>query len=539
MGQGIHHKSGLEEVPKQTGQDRSGRQVWSKVDNGQTKRNKEQLEHDGVEQEEQDRSGGLWEQLQWEVEAAEVHGTEDKLVRQLVDELSNQQGGPVVSVGLGLSNLEQLSGVDGSGLDLVDQWGGNDNGEEGRKHGVLQTDNRIFDGPEGEPNKQTSRHHQHHLGHHVLRRSVELDTGSSDHIHQLGPVRNSKGVVQLLVVSHGHTVFGLDGLQERNFLGGGLELFRGLPNVKPVLLDRGSGTGTDGFQDVLGRILMSLTLSGTVSLKVTQDVSGVLTNVTKVHGLPTFSQQQQTIKGFKQSSRRLVDDVQILLLDIPGGSLESGIQRLTVDQEITSDGTEIDSLRQDVQQRGLTSTRLTHQSSQSTRLDVTLNVVQQLSGSSLVWNDIVDVLPDKSTSGTQVCEHVVHIIGSGGSVELVQLVLLFQPVGTSFRVVFGSLQFRVQDHIFLHDSSTSLEVQLVAATLDGSLVLSDESIDGNEEDQESNKEPQISPHVAVMVAELDPHIVVTRNRGLANLRTDKGTDLIRSRHGFVTRTTWN
>ncbi|KAH3663726.1 hypothetical protein OGAPHI_005128 [Ogataea philodendri] len=232
------------------------------------------------------QSGTRWlvVELNREVPADEVNGTKCDRVWNLNKHLGKQQTGPVESVGLGLSDLEELSRFDSSFLDLVCQWCTNHKGHETGKHDVLHTNVGVLDVPERETNQQTSQQHEHELGHHVVQVPIELEPGSSQNVSEL------------------HSVW--DGVTR--FSGLGVERTV-LPDLEPILLDSSSSTSTNDLQNVLSRVLAVVTLSSSIRLKVVKHDTRTWSNVSEINGLTTSLQQKQSVKLFKQSGRRLMN----------------------------------------------------------------------------------------------------------------------------------------------------------------------------------------------------------------------------------------
>lgn len=90
--------------------------------------------------------------------------------------------------------------------------------------------------------------------------------------------------------------------------------------------------------------------------------------------------------------------MKILLLDITGFSLERDISLSTIDEHFTSDDTHSNSGSQDIEQGGFPSTRDTHEGGQSTRLDPTVDVIQNSSFFLFDLDVIDDVLPTENGS---------------------------------------------------------------------------------------------------------------------------------------------
>ncbi len=131
-------------------------------------------------------------ELDGEVPDDKVDGGIDQGVWNFHKQLREQQGGPVEGAGLGFSNLEQLAGLDCSGLDLVDQGGSDDCSHEVGKHGVLHSDGCVFDFPKGETVHEAAEHHKQQLGQEVVDIAVELGPSAAENEAELSVVGGSE-----------------------------------------------------------------------------------------------------------------------------------------------------------------------------------------------------------------------------------------------------------------------------------------------------------------------------------------------------------
>lgn len=88
----------------------------------------------------------------------------------------------------------------------------------------------------------------------------------------------------------------------------------------------------------------------------------------------------------------------ILLLAVPGGSLERDRKGSTVELDFSSDDSLTLPSSQDIHQSRLSSTRRTHESGQSSSLAVSEDVVKELLILSVGFDCVVQVLPGESTA---------------------------------------------------------------------------------------------------------------------------------------------
>ena len=68
-----------------------------------------------------------------------------------------------------------------------------------------------------------------------------------------------------------------------------------------------AGSGIDDFKHIFGRILLIVTLAGTVALKVIEKCPGVLSNGPEVDGFSTFGKKKQSVEFLEQNGTRLMD----------------------------------------------------------------------------------------------------------------------------------------------------------------------------------------------------------------------------------------
>lgn len=202
--------------------------------------------------------------------------------------------------------------------------------------------------------------------------------------------------------------------------------------------------------------------------------------------------------------------MEILLLNVASLALEGSIPRVSVDQHITCDDTHRSTVGQAVEQSSLSSARNTHQRCQGTRLDPTINVIQNLPRLFLDLNLVADVSPVKHAS------------------------LLLDETGTF--LVGITLFTGASGNNWTTNSLANLSVVLVV-TPDGRLVTQAEQQDfalglllrnqlggnhvGEEEEQdESNQDANVAPFVGDVVRERRVDVVVAGNEILASNRTD-------------------
>lgn len=199
------------------------------------------------------------------------------------------------------------------------------------------------------------------------------------------------------------------------------------------------------------------------------------------------------------------DFVLTLLLNIASLSLEAGVQGLTIDEQITSDNTHRGSLSEHIQQSSLSSAAHTHQSSKSTRLDPTSDVIQKPSGLTLDLNVIDKILPGKDISLWLHGGKSSSIRVSGHGEFLVDST----PVDTTLEV---------------GGNVTALEDENLSLARGLGVELSRDKVDDHETDEESEEDTEVAPDVGIVVLVVGLNEGVTIDSVLASHSTDGGTD---------------
>ena len=172
--------------------------------------------------------------------------------------------------------------------------------------------------------------------------------------------------------------------------------------------------------------------------------------------------------------------VQILLLSVTGLALERLVTGDAVNQHLTTDDTHGSTSSQDVKQSSLTSTRHTHEGSQSTRLDPTVNVVQNAAGFTLDLNVVANVFPLEDGSLALDDGDVVVAVGvTGGPTSWVAL----EVVG-GFSL--GNLETTAEDKDFALRLSRGNE-------------LGSDKVDHHKTDQEYPEDTEVAPLVRALI----------------------------------------
>lgn len=194
-----------------------------------------------------------------------------------------------------------------------------------------------------------------------------------------------------------------------------------------------------------------------------------------------------------------------LLLNIASLSLEAGVQGLTVDEQITSDNTHRGSLSEHIQKSSLSSATHAHQSSKSTGLDPSSNVIQKPSGFALDLNIVDKILPGKDISLRLHGGKSPSIRVSGHSKFLVD----GTPVDTALEVC-GNVAALEDENLGF---ARSLGVEF-----------SGDKVDDHETNKESEEDAKVAPNmrIVVLVVGLDEGIAV--DGVLASHSADGGAD---------------
>ena len=202
-------------------------------------------------------------------------------------------------------------------------------------------------------------------------------------------------------------------------------------------------------------------------------------------------------------------------------ALERVIARLAVDQHLTSNNTHSGTCSQAVEKRRFTGTRDTHERSQSTGLDPSVNVVKNAAGLLLDCDVVADVLPLEDGSLAFDDGNVVGIVlgsdvtsGNGG-------------LKIFFRLALGGscLVATTEDKDF-------------TLGLLSSDVLSTNKVDAHETKHEGPHDTEVAPLVLRIVVEGRVDVVITVDEWLSRNRSDSPAGLLKARDIIVARTGW-
>jgi hypothetical protein len=224
--------------------------------------------------------------------------------------------------------------------------------------------------------------------------------------------------------------------------------------------------------------------------------------------------------GLSDRSSPFVD---ILLLDVGGSFLEGDIGSSAVDLDVATDDTGCLSRGENIQKRRLTGTRRTHKSGQGSGLDITKDVLQELTLTSGNRDGVAQVFPcERSLGFDKTGQILLEITGSEGGLSLLQssvsdlgiLVLFCEhddglDVGSSSSDVLHKEDLQ---HGYVADCQPQDREKHKQTLL-------------TEEDEEADKDTKVSPLVAVPVVEGDFKVPHTRDDVLTGCRSLQGTCL--------------
>ena len=221
--------------------------------------------------------------------------------------------------GLGFSNLEQLAGLDCSGLDLVDQGGSDDCSHEVGKHGVLHSNGGVLDFPKGETVHEAAEHHKQQLGQEVVDIAVELGPCASENEAELSVVGSSKlgdgrrssssCISCISCISSTISISSINSSPSHLLhLPAHFAILLALsPHISPIPVRHSRGTCPNHLQHVLGRVFVRLAAPGPLRLKVREHRVRIAAHWAKIDRLAALFQQQQAVELLEKRRRRLVD----------------------------------------------------------------------------------------------------------------------------------------------------------------------------------------------------------------------------------------
>lgn len=198
-------------------------------------------------------------------------------------------------------------------------------------------------------------------------------------------------------------------------------------------------------------------------------------------------------------------------------ALERVVTRLAVDQHLTGNDTHSSTRSQAIQKSRFTSTRDTHERSQGTRLDPSINVVEDTTRLLLDGDIVADVLPledgglafdDGDVVGTIVLNRDVACRSSG------------------FQILFGLALGRGEFVATLEDKDLTLGLL-------GGDEFSTSEVDTHETEHEDPHDSEVAPLVLCVVVEGRVDVSITTDERLSGNRADGPASLLSTRNVFV------
>lgn len=237
-----------------------------------------------------------------------VHAATNNSVRNL-----NKHGGrrprePTVDLGIVLTPLENLAGVDENGLKLLDEGRADGERHEDGEEPVLEVDGLVANLVKGEAVEETRHDVQHHLAKHIIGCSPICDERTLRHSGHLREQRH--GILAIIL----ETLRRLDVLPILNHLLNLprpiLLMRRALPDIPPVLPSVIRISSTNGVKHILGRISSGGTLGAAVGLKVSDEVLAVVPEGPVVDDAAAGLEEDELVKVLKEDGGGLVDGAQ-------------------------------------------------------------------------------------------------------------------------------------------------------------------------------------------------------------------------------------
>ena len=133
--------------------------------------------------------------------------------------------------------------------------------------------------------------------------------------------------------------------------------------------------------------------------------------------------------------------VYIHLLGVGGSTSEVASERLSTDEEIASNNTDILPLSEDVEASGLSGTRSTHESGHRTGFDATINIVKESTSSAGNGDGVIDAFPGEGLA----------VIEGGFFLGLGSLLLLLDTLGGFLFLAEGGVELGGLGSLFGED----------------------------------------------------------------------------------------
>lgn len=216
--------------------------------------------------------------------------------------------------------------------------------------------------------------------------------------------------------------------------------------------------------------------------------------------------------------------MEVLLLHIARLALERGIAGVAVDKHITGNHAHARPVGQTVEQGGLAGARHAHESGECSRLDPTVDVVQNLSYLALDLDLVAHISPVEGACSPLniglLIRHVAALLLAGGN----------DGSGNLDTPRLGIVLVLLEGSRLV----STAEDQHLALGLLGRDVLSGEHVHDEEPDHEGNQDAKVPPLMRVVVPEARIDVVVAADEVGAGHGADGRTDAVGSRDILVT-----
>jgi len=236
------------------------------------------------------------------VPADEDEDRHERVPREFNDYVRGHKGLPRVRLRGPLASLVKSTLGDEVGHNLLNQIAEDRHEHEDTKHLVLKTLHAVLGLEEREPDVECGEDRESGLGVDVRRCTPVLGENSDQAFPQLYLERGSELPVVIRVGRSRRFL-----LRERRFqlsqvLADSLALGAIPPDSGPVNISVGSGSRANNFKHPLCRIGVGRQWRSTVSFKIAGEGGRLFSDLSKVDGLATGREEQQTIKSLEEHS---------------------------------------------------------------------------------------------------------------------------------------------------------------------------------------------------------------------------------------------